>query len=484
MVAMSYIVYCGFARSLPPGIHGNLNVKRYDLEPYSTGVDWGGTNLLLNLYRKAGRPALGVRGRCSPVAIFATLLSIACAPNAYSQKSTSGDLRGTVLVGYQGWFRCPGDGSPGDGWSHWSKGAPTPDTMSIDLYPDTSELDSKSLCPLPAATIDGKPAYVFSSFPKETTEKHFQWMQTYDIDGALVQRFINSIPGSKKEGDAVLKNVRAAAEGHHRVFAVEYDLSGAHSDTVFQQMQDDWKDIEKLGITSSKAYIQLNGRPVVSIWGLGFGDGHHIVDPELALKIILWFKEQAGVAVIGGVPAGWASLSGDSTADPRWAKVYAAFDVVQPWTVGRYGNLDAAERWKSSHLVPDEKLLAQNHQLYMPVIFPGFSWHNLNHGSPENQIPRLGGEFLWKQAYNARIAGAPMVKIAMFDEVNEGTAIFKAVSPRDKAPKPGYWLTLDADGRELPNDWYLRITQEISRMFHGEIKPISTLPIKPSESSK
>ena len=39
-----------------------------------------------------------------------------------------------------------------------------------------------------------------------------------------------------------------------------------------------------------------------------------------------------------------------------------------------------------------------------------------------------------------------MMKIAMFDEVNEGTAIFKAVSPRDKAPKPGYWLTLDADG--------------------------------------
>jgi hypothetical protein len=46
-------------------------------------------------------------------------------------------------------------------------------------------------------------------------------MQTYGIDGALVQRFINSIPRSKKEGDVVLKNVRAAAENHNRVFAVE-----------------------------------------------------------------------------------------------------------------------------------------------------------------------------------------------------------------------------------------------------------------------
>ena len=438
----------------------------------------------LNLSGASGKWKSAVRCRLSRIGSIAALLMTACVPNIYSQNPRPADLKGTVLVGYQGWFRCPGDGSPGDGWSHWSKGTPTPDTMSIDLYPDTSDLDSKSLCQLPAATINGKPAYVFSSFPKKTTEKHFEWMQTYGIDGALVQRFINSIPGLKKEGDVVLKNVRAAAEDHKRVFAVEYDLSGAHLDTVFQQLQDDWKYMEELGIPSSRAYLQLNRRPVVSLWGLGFGDGRHVVDPVLALQIILWFKQQAHVAVIGGVPSGWGSLSGDSTVDPQWAKVYAALDVVQPWTVGRYGNPDAADRWKSSHLMPDEKLAEKNHQLYMPVIFPGFSWHNLNRGSPENQIPRLGGEFMWKQAYNARTAGASMLKIAMFDEVNEGTAIFKAVSQRDEAPKPGYWLTLDADGGKLPDDWYLRIAQEISRMFHGKIKPTSKLPLQPSEVSK
>ena len=77
-----------------------------------------------------------------------------------------------------------------------------------------------------------------------------------------------------------------------------------------------------------------------------------------------------------------------------------------------------------------------------------------------------------------------MLKIAMFDEVNEGTAIFKAVSQRVEAPKPGYWLTLDADDRKLPADWYLRIAHQISRMFHGKIKPTSKLPLKPSEVSK
>src|SRR5207253_10479001 len=99
-------------------------------------------------------------------------------------------------------------------------------------------------------------------------------------------------------------------------------------------------------------------------------------------------------------------------------------------------------------------LTAANHQFYMPVVFPGFSWHNLMKNATPNQIPRIRGEFLWRQAYNARVAGATMLKIAMFDEVNEATAIFKAASRRQDAPDQGYWLTLDADGATLPSDWY------------------------------
>jgi hypothetical protein len=116
----------------------------------------------------------------------------------------------------------------------------------------------------------------------------------------------------------------------------------------------------------------------------------------------------------------------------------------------------------------------------MPVIFPGFSWHNLNPNSPQNQIPRNGGEFLWRQAYNARTAGACMVKIAMFDEVNEGTAILKAVSKREEAPAPGYWLTLDADGKQLPSDWYLQLASQIKQMFDGKTSPSKKLPLNPS----
>ncbi len=66
-----------------------------------------------------------------------------------------------------------------------------------------------------------------------------------------------------------------------------------------------------------------------------------------------------------------------------------------------------------------------NHQDYMLVVFPGFSWNNLKRNGRPNQIPRLRGEFLWRPAYHAKMAGAKMLKIAMFDEVDEGAAILK-----------------------------------------------------------
>jgi hypothetical protein len=398
-----------------------------------------------------------------------------------AQTSQEHHLQGTVLVGYQGWFRCPGDGSPRNQWSHWSRGIPSPETISIDLYPDVSELSGPSLCPLPNMTIDGKQAYVFSSYAKATVEKHFEWMKTYGIDGALVQRFVGEIKPLTTEGDVVLRNVMASAQDHDRVFAVEYDLSGSHAETVLQQLQADWTYLKgTVGITASPSYLKMDGEPVVGIWGLGLaGDGSHIVDPKLASAIIHWYHDVAHVKVIGGTPSGWGTLSGDSVTDKEWAAVYAQLDIVQPWTVGRYGTLSQADDWKRTHLVPDMALTKKNHQMYMPVIFPGFSWHNLNRNKPENQIPRLGGKFLWEQAYNARKAGATIVKIAMFDEVNEGTAILKAAPSRANAPEQGYWLTLDADGDQLPNDWYLRLAGEIGRMFRGEEPASPKVPAHP-----
>lgn len=392
-------------------------------------------------------------------------------------------LENKVLLGYQGWFSCPQDGT---NWSHWSRGVPAPDTLAIDLYPDLREFSPEDLCEIPGMTIAGKPAYLFSSRNPKIVSRHFQWMKEYGLDGVLVQRFVGSIRAKHADGDLVLKNIMAAARESGRTFAIEYDISGGNPDTFAQTLKDDWMYlVDELKVTAHPNYQHHNGKPVLSIWGMGLNDGnnHPPTDPRVAKDLIEWFKSGAApkyrVTYIGGTASRWRTLTADARPDPAWADVYAAMDVVQPWTVGRYHSPEEADRWKENQLLPDAKLLASRHQIYMPVIFPGFSWHNLRHNSPENQIPRLRGEFLWRQAYNAKTAGVKVLKIAMFDEVNEGTAILKAASHRKDAPDQGYWLTLDADGAELPSDWYLRLAGEITRMFHGEIQPNPQLPVNP-----
>jgi hypothetical protein len=417
------------------------------------------------------------------VPAFCLLIALAVATPAGAQSTVDATtLDGKVLFGYQGWFRTPGDGS-NVGWSHWSRGVPSPATITVDLYPDLSEFDEKDLCPIPGEMIGTKPAYLFSSFNKNVVMKHFEWMRTYGLDGVLVQRFLSDIPGSRAQGDGVMKNIIAACERTGRVFAIEYDISGARASTMMEILQKDWTYlVDELHVTSSKRYLRHKGKPVVSVWGMGLNDrSHPPSDTAAALDIIHWFQNTAKATYIGGTPAFWRTLTRDSNSDPGWAAVYQAMDVIQPWSVGRYGDLVGVERWKSENIIPDLAASKQHNQIYMPVIFPGFSWHNLSPRSPQNQIPRLKGEFLWRQAVNARAAGVRVLKIAMFDEVNEGTAMFKAASHRTDAPDQGYWLTLDADGGDLPSDWYLRLASEITKAFHQN-KPLS--PTMPAVSKK
>ncbi len=381
-------------------------------------------------------------------------------------------LEGKVLVGYQGWFRCPGDGS-GSGFEkgRWFlRGPKGPDSEHpgkrrwiVDMLPDVSEMDKSSLCTVPGKTKGGKPVKVFTSFAPATQQTHFRWMREYGIDGVLVQRFVNRLPSEYAEKDQVLKNIMAAARDNDRVFAIEYDVTDAKGN-VFAALKADWLRLKKLGVPQQATYQKDEGKPVVSLWGLGFGDGRHISDPDTALEIITWFRGQ-GVRVMGGVPGYWTSLSRDSAKDPRWTKVYAQFDIIQPWTVGRYHSAAGAAEWAAKHYPDDVAAATRNGQKYMPVIFPGFSWKGSHKEARSNAVPRHGGDFLWQQAVAAKKGGAKMVKIAMFDEVNEGTAIFKVTRTQDLVPADGDWVTMDADGQALPSDHYLTVAGRIGALF-------------------
>jgi hypothetical protein len=311
-------------------------------------------------------------------------------------------------------------------------------------------------------------------------------MQEYGLDGVLVQRFIGGTARNRAEGDVVLRNIMAAAEQTGRVFAMEYDISGGKEDSFFRMLKEDWTYlVDEVKVTSHPQYVRHKGKPVLSVWGMGLNDvdKHPPRDPAVAGQIVEWFQSGADaryrVAYMGGTPARWRTLRADAAKDPGWSEVYRMMDVVQPWTVGRYRTNAQVDEWRKNELEPDLAELRQHGQLYMPVIFPGFSWYNLNRDAPKNAIPRNGGEFLWRQAYQARAAGATALKIAMFDEVNESTAMFKLAARRQDAPDQGFWLTLDADGRQLPSDWYLRLAGDITRAFRKGTPLPPEMPAKP-----
>ena len=110
---------------------------------------------------------------------------------------------------------------------------------------------------------------------------------------------------------------------------------------------------------------------------------------------------------------------------------------------------------------------------YLPVIYPGFGWTNLmGEAQARDNIPRLGGEFFWRQFHAAAELEIDMAYVAMFDEVDEGTAIFKVTN---QPPGPGRFLTLDG----LSSDWYLRLAGEGSRLIRGELPLQRAMPIQP-----
>jgi len=117
---------------------------------------------------------------------------------------------------------------------------------------------------------------------------------------------------------------------------------------------------------------------------------------------------------------------------------------------------------------------AEHHVDYAPCVSPGFSWYNMhNHGGtdhamiyPLNQIPREKGRFYWNEISEAIDAKAKMLYVAMFDEMDEGTAIFKCSNN-----PPGGVQLCDYEG--MPTDTYLWLTGEAGKMLRGEI-PFST----------
>jgi len=177
-----------------------------------------------------------------------------------------------VMFGYRGWFGCPGEGSQRDGWQRWVRGgAPVAAEVTVDLWPDTSELPDAERCATDLALPGGRAATVFSSFNPDTVDRHFEWMKEYGLDGVSIESPLaeRDSPALSEFRNQVARNVRDAAENHGRVFAIMYDISGEDSDAA-DAIRRDWTYlVDTLRLTESPRYLQQDGNPVLAsgAWG-------------------------------------------------------------------------------------------------------------------------------------------------------------------------------------------------------------------------
>jgi hypothetical protein len=394
-------------------------------------------------------------------ALAATALGALPDPAAQAA-SPPGDVVGKITVGYQGWFAAIGDGSPINGWWHWSNNwgqAPSPSNRAITAWPDMRDYTTTYRTAF-ANLGNGQPATLFSNYDQQTVDTHFRWMRENNCDTAALQRF-NPVGGEGSIRDAVTLKVRSAAEANGRKFYIMYDVTNWLN--MQSEIKTDWTN-KMSAMVASPAYARQNGKPVVCIWGFGFNDPGRPFAPGPCQDVINWFKAQ-GCYVIGGVPTHWRTETEDSRTG--FAGVYRSFDMISPWMVGRIGNVADTDRFYTNVNQPDQAECNARGIDYQPCVLPG-------------DLParhRAHGDFMWRQFYNMVRLGAQGIYISMFDEYNEGNQIAKTTETQASVPVGSGFLALDEDGTFCSSDYYLRLTGDGGRMLKGQI---ALTPVRPT----
>ncbi|MGV8880411.1 MAG: glycoside hydrolase family 71/99-like protein [Sphingobacteriaceae bacterium] len=411
------------------------------------------------------------------VLIFALLFDTVSAQSKHSKTSRFKSYKGLIMAGYQGWFNAPEDGA-GRGWYHYKSGNDfKPGYTKVDMWPETAELEKTYQTPFLLA--NGKPAFLPSSHDASTIQTHFKWMKEYGVDGAFMQRFVTELKGNsgRNHFNTVLGNALRSSQKYGRAIAVMYDLSGIRDSVDVPVLINDWKNlVDSMKITSQgneQTYLYHNGKPLVVLWGVGFNDQrkYGLKSIEKMMDFLKNDPVYGGCAVMLGVPTYWREFGNDTEKDPHLHEVILKADIVHPWAVGRFSNASTYNKYAAVQK-GDMAWCKQNRIDYVPVVFPGFSWHNMSPKFPSDQIPRNRGKFFWMQLSTAIKAGAEMIYVAMFDEIDEATAIFKI----DKNPPAGAstFVTFEPD---IPADYYLNLIGYAGKMLRKQLPYRESIPL-------
>lgn len=394
---------------------------------------------------------------------------------------TGGDLDYGAYYGYQAWHLAPdtGSGSFFDDWVHWfDNNTPTAAKIHGDMWPDMSEYPVEDLFDTQMLYPNGDTAKLYSCSKYSTVDLHIKWMKDYGLKGHFYQvQCANITDPDKLAGvDVITEHIITACEKYEVKFCM-MPCNNAKSDdqneNIVSKITDFWKHcVDDLKVTESPQYMYQNGLPVIGLWGLGF-DNRPMTVAE-ATEILDFFQnspqEKYRVYVMGGVPSSWRT-----SPKAGWSPVFLRLDMVSPWRTIFNPITSNIERMNE-----DLAYCNANGLDYNPVVSPGASTLHLRDSSEMfNWKPRYGGHFLWEQVYEVCKMGSKFMYVAMFDEVDEGTAMYKLAETQADCPVDAEQAPLNIDGYNLPSDWYLRVGREAQKMLDGRIGLTPVLPIDP-----
>lgn len=427
--------------------------------------------------------------------------------------------RGLVMTGYQGWFGAPGDGckhseNPNTAWYHYRENnlfEPGVLKSSIDFWPDMREYEIK-YTPGKFVHPNGEKAQVYSAYDKSSVMLHFKWMKDYGIDGAFMQRFVGEVidnPAGKDHFDKVLESAMDASNVHQRAICVMYDLGGLNPSRVEPVLDDAQAIMDKyqlLDRTKQKFYLYEGEKPLIVLWGVGFNDNRPYSLDDI--EILMNGLKEKGFNLMLGVPTYWRERRNDALPDMKLHDLIKAAKVIMPWFVGRYDK----ETFPNFHdlIKKDIEWCHEYNVEYAPLCCVGYADRNMHPNNPVKSRHR--GQFLWDQFYHDVKSGAQMLYIAMFDEIDEGTAIYKCLNQKDvpsNVSEKDYWVLFkdkkySISSKEITgltgNDWcklasslsvtfqgieddlqtdhYLWLVGEGKKMLRGEIPLNSTMPAR------
>ncbi len=372
---------------------------------------------------------------------------------------------GLVMAGYQGWQGCKGDGSisgeldDANAWPHYLNTTCWPFRLQtgalgngFNFWPDCSEYEKTY--EVPGFTMpDGSPAKLFSDYDLSTVMTHYRWMKEYGIDGAFAQRFMVYVNKQyTMEHDFHMVNLdhqMKASNEYGRAICIMYDLVGINEVSWLtpEYLLQDLTELEekyhfKDRSKGQKYYLYHNGKPLVALVSFAQMDmKYNMTECRRCVELL----QAAGYSVMIGVPAYWRDGGVDSPYSAELLKMIKELhpDVLMPWYTGRFDYKGENHSYKGTARVTsfdvfkerikeDARWCREEGVLFAPNCFPGFDW---SHNRPASlAYDRYGGDFFWAQAYyEIAVAGVHSFYIGMFDEIDEGTQIFK-VLPKKDAP--------------------------------------------------